>query len=184
MALSVLKMALSALMTLTLGSWESSLFFRSIQSVGDNNFKKPTKKNKKPPKVKQLKQLVEEKRCEGWVLGFPTWETCGLMMRSSGHFWSTMVLQWTWNMCLCPPTSVSGMMARFLGCHRRRRRAPPCMYAALLGNRQLDEVFNHNFLETWRSKMTDTERKKICDISKCDFSEISKHFKAEKTKDR
>ena len=69
MSLSVLKMALSALMTLSLGSWESSLFFRSIQSVGDNNFKKPTKKNKKPPKVKQLKQLVEEKRCEGWVLG-------------------------------------------------------------------------------------------------------------------
>ena len=178
-SLSVLKMALSALMTLTLGSWESSLFFRSIQSVGDNNFKIPTKKKKKkPPKVKQLKQLVEEKRCEGWVLGNlqPDDEVKWTFLEHNGP---AMDLEYV--------PLPSNIRFRYDGKVLRLSPATEegaTLYAALLGNLLLDEVFNHNFLETWRSKMTDTERKKICDISKCDFSEISKHFKAEKTKDR
>lgn len=39
------------------------------------------------------------------------------------------------------------------------------------------EVFNKNFMRDWRKYMTEYEREKIRDLSKCDFSEINEHFK-------
>ena len=39
------------------------------------------------------------------------------------------------------------------------------------------EVFNKNFFKDWRKSMTDKEKEKIRDLSKCDFSEINTYFK-------
>merc|ERR1712045_954628 len=39
------------------------------------------------------------------------------------------------------------------------------------------EVFNKNFFKDWRKVMTNEEREKIRDLSKCDFNEINEHFK-------
>ena len=39
------------------------------------------------------------------------------------------------------------------------------------------EVFNKNFFKDWRKVMTNEEREKIRDLSKCDFTEIDAHFK-------
>ena len=39
------------------------------------------------------------------------------------------------------------------------------------------EVFNKNFFKDWRKVMTNEEREKIRDLSKCDFTEIDQHFK-------
>lgn len=40
------------------------------------------------------------------------------------------------------------------------------------------EVFNKNFFKDWRKVMTNEEKEKIRDLSKCDFTEIDAHFKA------
>jgi len=40
------------------------------------------------------------------------------------------------------------------------------------------EVFNKNFFKDWRKVMTNEEREKIRDLSKCDFTEIDAHFKS------
>jgi len=39
------------------------------------------------------------------------------------------------------------------------------------------EVFNKNFFKDWRKCMTEKEKEKIRDLSKCDFSNINEHFK-------
>merc|ERR1711997_1113964 len=39
------------------------------------------------------------------------------------------------------------------------------------------EVFNKNFFKDWRKVMTNEEREKIRDLSKCDFNEINEYFK-------
>ena len=39
------------------------------------------------------------------------------------------------------------------------------------------EVFNKNFFKDWRKVMTEKEKEKIRDLSKCDFSEINEYFK-------
>jgi len=39
------------------------------------------------------------------------------------------------------------------------------------------EVFNKNFFKDWRKGMTEHEKEKIRDLSKCDFTEINEHFK-------
>ena len=39
------------------------------------------------------------------------------------------------------------------------------------------EVFNKNFFKDWRKVMTEHEKERIRDLSKCDFSEINEHFK-------
>jgi len=39
------------------------------------------------------------------------------------------------------------------------------------------EVFNKNFFKDWRRVMTEKEKEKIRDLSKCDFSEINVYFK-------
>jgi len=39
------------------------------------------------------------------------------------------------------------------------------------------EVFNKNFFKDWRKSMTDKEKEKIRDLSKCNFSEINTYFK-------
>merc|ERR1712240_526609 len=39
------------------------------------------------------------------------------------------------------------------------------------------EVFNKNFFKDWRKVMTEEEKERIRDLSKCDFSEINEHFK-------
>ena len=39
------------------------------------------------------------------------------------------------------------------------------------------EVFNKNFFKDWRKSMTEKEKEKIRDLSKCDFTEINTYFK-------
>lgn len=39
------------------------------------------------------------------------------------------------------------------------------------------EVFNKNFFKDWRKTMTENEKAKIRDLSKCDFTEINTYFK-------
>ena len=39
------------------------------------------------------------------------------------------------------------------------------------------EVFNKNFFKDWRRVMTEKEKEKIRDLSKCDFQEINEYFK-------
>ncbi len=39
------------------------------------------------------------------------------------------------------------------------------------------EVFNKNFFKDWRKTMTEKEKEKIRDLSKCDFTEINTYFK-------
>ena len=39
------------------------------------------------------------------------------------------------------------------------------------------DVFNKNFFKDWRKVMTNEEREKIRDLSKCDFNEINEYFK-------
>ena len=39
------------------------------------------------------------------------------------------------------------------------------------------QVFNKNFFKDWRKTMTEKEKEKIRDLSKCDFSEINTYFK-------
>lgn len=43
------------------------------------------------------------------------------------------------------------------------------------------EVFNKNFFQDWRKSMTDKEKEKIRDLSKCDFTEINTYFKKVKS---
>lgn len=38
------------------------------------------------------------------------------------------------------------------------------------------QVFNDNFFHDWRKVMTDSERSKITDLKKCNFTEMNKHF--------
>ena len=40
------------------------------------------------------------------------------------------------------------------------------------------EVFNRNFFKDWRNVMTEDERERLRDLSKCDFTEIDAHFKS------
>ena len=39
------------------------------------------------------------------------------------------------------------------------------------------EAFNKNFFKDWRRVMTEKEKEKIRDLSKCDFQEINVYFK-------
>ena len=39
------------------------------------------------------------------------------------------------------------------------------------------ETFNKNFFKDWRKVMTEKEKEKLRDLSKCDFSEINEYFK-------
>merc|ERR1712223_2355799 len=39
------------------------------------------------------------------------------------------------------------------------------------------EVFNKNYFKDWRKVMTEKEKEKIRDLSKCDFTEINEYFK-------
>lgn len=39
------------------------------------------------------------------------------------------------------------------------------------------EVFNKNFFKDWRKVMTEKEKEKIRDLSKCDFTKINTYFK-------
>jgi hypothetical protein len=41
----------------------------------------------------------------------------------------------------------------------------------------LFQVFNKNFFKDWRKSMTEKEKEKIRDLSKCDFTEINTYFK-------
>ena len=38
-------------------------------------------------------------------------------------------------------------------------------------------MFNKNFFKDWRKVMTEKEKEKIRDLSKCDFTEINTYFK-------
>ena len=39
------------------------------------------------------------------------------------------------------------------------------------------EMFNKNYFKDWRKMMTEKEKEKIRDLSKCDFSEINEYYK-------
>jgi DNA topoisomerase-1 len=40
------------------------------------------------------------------------------------------------------------------------------------------EAFNKNFFKDWRKVMTEKEKEKICDLSKCNFREMHSYFVA------
>ncbi|XP_068603273.1 DNA topoisomerase 1 [Brachionichthys hirsutus] len=41
------------------------------------------------------------------------------------------------------------------------------------------DIFRKNFYKNWKKEMTSEEKSKITDLNKCDFSEMSEHFKAQ-----
>merc|ERR1712045_126205 len=68
---------------------------------------------------------------------------------------------------------------------KKMRLSEPTEECATFYGRMLDhdyttkEVFNKNFMKDWRKVMTDKEKEIIRDLSKCDFSEMNEHFKAD-----
>ena len=40
------------------------------------------------------------------------------------------------------------------------------------------DVFNKNFMRDWRKSMTEREREKITDLSKCNFKDVNEYFKS------
>ena len=51
-------------------------------------------------------------------------------------------------------------------------------YGKMLDHKNTErEVFKKNFFQDWRESMTDKEKEKIQDFSKCDFTQINTHFK-------
>merc|ERR1712045_500882 len=68
---------------------------------------------------------------------------------------------------------------------KKMRLSEPTEECATFYGRMLDhdyttkEVFNKNFMKDWRKIMTDKEKEILRDLSKCDFSEINEHFKAD-----
>ena len=57
------------------------------------------------------------------------------------------------------------------------------LYGCMLGhNYTTKELFNKNFFNDLRERMTEEEKDIIRDLSKCDFTEINEHFKKESEK--
>ena len=63
-----------------------------------------------------------------------------------------------------------------------------CIYSRTFLNNHPDfkipEIFNQNFMEGWREIMTEEERKIICNLEECNFTELKEYFLQKKANDK
>ncbi|KAG7246836.1 hypothetical protein CRUP_024418, partial [Coryphaenoides rupestris] len=74
---------------------------------------------------------------------------------------------------------------RFFYDGKQMKLNPPAEEVATFFAKMLDheyttkDIFRKNFFKDWRKEMTPEEKSKISDLNKCNFNEMSEHFKAQ-----
>ncbi|XP_030215029.1 DNA topoisomerase 1 [Gadus morhua] len=74
---------------------------------------------------------------------------------------------------------------RFFCDGKQIKLSPPAEEVATFFAKMLDheyttkDIFRKNFFKDWRKEMTPEEKSKITDLNKCNFNEMSEHFKAQ-----
>jgi len=160
---------------------------KSYYDEEDEEDFKPEKKSKKDKKNKQQvkqeptspqkKMTKKEKDLEAEKNVWKWWEE---EKKDDGTKWKFLEHK---GPLMAPDYEPLPPEVRFWYDGKVMRLSEECEEVATFYGRMLDhdyttkEVFNKNFMRDWRKYMTEYEKEKIRDLSKCDFSEINEHFK-------